>query len=168
MSDQFDGTQDFDPNTEIARDFDGCCGQGCASALMTVIFAAFMLLVTYCHVFSSTPPGTVITIHASAQGQTATANLFVVNSLPPVFVVAGRPFPGTRFSWVDSPSRQRMSGVELIGNLIGLNDGSIISDSCLPPALSPMPGNAPLPAPPAASTDILPIVPKVKSLGVGQ
>ena len=147
MSDPSDGTQGFDPNTEIARDFDGCCGQGACA----VIIALVCIILACCAYGFQTPPGTVITLEAGGYAggfrlTPATVNLYVVNNLPECFVLDGRPFPGTRCVWVDQLTRRRQSGVELLGNLIAVDGGSIISDSCLPTQFYPIPASVNPPA----------------------
>ena len=120
-----------DPNAQINHDLGGC-GQGCASALITLtLVIVFVALAIWSH--AATPPGTVITLYATSSLSTDVAhrNLFVSNGRPPAYVCsADVRTPGQPIKWL--VLGQQMSGTWLLGGMIGLPDGSIVSDACLP------------------------------------
>jgi hypothetical protein len=86
----------------------------------------------------SAKPGEIITFwYAWGFNSTANAvgvghaNLFVDNGRPPVFVCsADVELPGQIVEWYQFG--KKMQGVWLLNHQIGMPDGSVISDDCLP------------------------------------
>jgi hypothetical protein len=127
------------------------------------LFTLIVLLTIFAASVIWSEPGDVITIWASGKVNGDTlhqcvthVNLFVTNGRRPAFVTSGDVcFPGQPIKWY--MLGQLMSGIWLKGHLIGLPDGSIISDSCLPqiqqsiPAANPPTASTTPPAPPAQS-----------------
>ena len=114
MSDPID-----DPNTEIARDMRGC---GCLSMVLLLM----LVVVCWCE------PGDVATFWCwCSTGSNAHANTFIENGRSRVYVCSGDvELLGQPIKWVVRGEEFR--GVWLKGHLIGMEDGSVVSDDVLP------------------------------------
>lgn len=108
----------------------GCLAQGAGAILVTI----FLALSIWCWA----DPGDVITWWAACGYneqpggiQVIHTNQFITNGRPECFVCSGNvPMPGQRIKWLQFG--KQMHGVWLKGHQIGMPDGTIVSDSCLP------------------------------------
>lgn len=95
---------------------------------VTALLAAVMLLLPW---RAWAAPGDVITLWAYCGSSSAHTNIFVSNGRPPVFVCSGNTcMPGQSIKWYCHGLIQM--GIWLKNHQIGLPDGSIVTDDCLP------------------------------------
>ena len=123
-------------DSEIGRDLGGY-GQGCGQRAGVVLVTILLALAIWCWPASqSTTPGELITVWAGSTPKTAHASTAVDNpALPECFVTdATVPCPGLRIRFfpVGASIIQPVHGIWLKGGYILLNDGTVVSDACLP------------------------------------